>query len=143
HFLLRREKLGQLRTIAQRLRLHCLGHTFIQPVRAAPSGKIVDEGMCKFVFQNAGKIRRDGIKSVDGNAKFAVVQGTRPRWRLGYIKERLVGIKSNCDRAAWLHSKLSHQIVVVRFEHRNKLTAKSLGSLLSLIVKREVAAVVL
>ena len=117
-------------------------------MRTAAHGKLVDEGVGQFMFENSGEIGRDRSESLQRNAKFAVVQSASPGWRLGDIEESLIGVEDDANAGARLKSELAGQLrvmglqrrknlgaqgAVFGFQSRKDLSAKCLGALCAFI----------
>ena len=138
---MRLEQLRQLASIAaQGLRFEKLGDAFVQPGRATAGGKLIDERVSQFMLQNPRQLGRHGIEAADGNAEFAVVEGSRPGGGARNVKESLLGVERYQNVVARRRAQITSQIVVVRFERGQDLSAECFRGLLALVVQDEMAA---
>src|SRR5690349_9943974 len=115
----------------------------MQPVRTSSARKVINEAMRQLVAQYPRELRRDRTHALDGDAQFAVIQGRRPRGRLGYVKERLVSVENDGNAVTGSDAELVGKIVVVRFQGRLNFAAQLVRSALPLVSQREVTTLVL
>ena len=92
------------------------------------------------MLQNPSQFRCHGIESANRNTEFAVVERSSPGRRAGHIKESLFRVERHKNVVARGRAQVALQIVVIRFERGQDLSAEILGRLLAFVVEHEVAA---
>ena len=117
-----------------------LGDAFVQPGRAAAAGELGDERVSQFMLQNVRQFRRHGTQAADRDAQLAVIDRSGPGGGVRDIEEGLLGVEGDQNVVAGRIAEIANQVVVVGFERRQDLCAKSLGGLLALVVQNEMTA---
>src|SRR5438034_6710332 len=101
------------------------------------------EGMRELVAQHSRKRRSHAHKAGNRNTNLSIIQRRRPGWRLGYIKESLLGIEGNGDIPLRRHPKIALQGVVLSFEYGKNVVAQRVRRLRAFVAQHKMIALLL
>ena len=92
------------------------------------------------MLQNAGKFRSQRVQAADRNAQLAVIDRSGPGGGVGDVEESLLGVERDQNIVAGRIAEIANQVVVVRFERLQDLSAKGFGRLFAFIMQSEMSA---
>src|SRR6478609_5820824 len=96
--------------------------------------------MRQLVTEISFEFRIHARNAANRNPQLAIVQRTRPRWRLCNVHEFSFRVKDDDNVLVWLEAELARNVLIGSLERRQNLLLQFWRSLVSLIMQCEVAA---
>src|ERR1700731_287488 len=95
------------------------------------------------MLKHSRQRRGQRTETADWDAQFAIIDGSGPRRSARDVKESLFRVKRHQNIVARGRAQSSRQVVVVRLERRQDLSAECFRGLLAFIMQNEMAALAL